>query len=56
MTVQIFYKNNDNSNNQVLFVNENYNINTIKKNVSSAELSYIKEILKNNDLKKKILS
>ena len=56
MTVQIFYKNNDNSNNQVLFVDENYNINTIKKNVSSAELSYIKEILKNNDLKKKILS
>ena len=56
MTVQILYKNNDNSNNQVLFVEENYNINTIKKNVSSAELSYIKEILKNNDLKKKILS
>jgi len=56
MTVQIFYKNNDNSSNQVLFVEENYNINTIKKNVSSADLSYIKEILKNNDLKKKILS
>jgi len=56
MTAQIFYKNNDNSNNQVLFVEENYNINTIKKHVSSADLSYIKEILKNNDLKKKILS
>jgi len=56
MTVQIFYKNNDSSNNQVLFVEENYNINTIKKHVSSADLSYIKEILKNNDLKKKILS
>ena len=56
MTVQILYKNNDNSNNQVLFVEENYNINTIKKHVSSADLSYIKEILKNNDLKKKILS
>ena len=56
MTVQIFYKNNDSSNNQVLFVDENYNINTIKKHVSSADLSYIKEILKNNDLKKKILS
>ena len=56
MTVQIFYKNHDNSNNQVLFVEENYNINTIKKHVSSAELSYIKEVLKNNDLKKKILS
>ena len=56
MTVQIFYKNNDSSNNQVLLVDENYNINTIKKHVSSADLSYIKEILKNNDLKKKILS
>ena len=56
MTVQILYKNNDNSNNQVLFVEENYNTNTIKKHVSSADLSYIKEILKNNDLKKKILS
>ena len=56
MTVQIFFKNHDNSNNQVLFVEENYNINTIKKHVSSADFSYIKEILKNNDLKKKILS
>ena len=56
MIVQIFYKNNDNSNNQVLFVEENYNIKTIKKHVSSADFSYIKEILKNNDLKKKILS
>ena len=56
MIAQIFYKNNDNSNNQVLFVEENYNIKTIKKHVSSDELSYIKEILKNNDLKKKILS
>ncbi len=56
MTVQILYKNKDNSNNQVLFIEENYNTNTIKKHVSTAELSYIKEILKNNDLKKKILS
>ena len=55
MTVQIIYKNNDNSNNQVLFVEENYNISNIKKYVSSADLTYIKEILKNNDLKKKIL-
>ncbi len=56
MTVQILYKNNDNSNNQVLFVEEKYNISSIKKLISSAEFSYIKEILKNNDLKKKILS
>ena len=56
MIVQILYKNNDNSNNQVLFVEENYDIGTIKKHVSSTDLSYIKEVLKNNDLKKKILS
>ena len=56
MTVQILFKNKDNSNNQVLFVEEKYNISSIKKLISSAEFSYIKEILKNNDLKKKILS
>ena len=56
MTVQILYKINDDSKNQVLFVEEKYNTNTIKKHLSSTELSYIKEILKNNDLKKKILS
>jgi len=51
-----FVQDPDNSNNQVLFVEENYNISSIKKHISSADLSYIKEILKNNDLKKKILS
>ena len=56
MTVQILFKNIDNSNNQLLFVEEWHNIKTIRKHVSSADFSYIKEILKNNDLKKKILS
>ena len=56
MTVQILYKKNDNLNNQVLFVEESYNINSIKKHISGADLSYIKKILKNKDLKKKILS
>ena len=56
MTVQVFYKSKDNSNNHVLFVEENFNINNIKKNVSNTEFSYIKEILKNNNLKKNILS
>ncbi len=56
MTVKILYKNKDISNNHVLFVEENYNINTIKKHISNTDFSYIKEILKNNDLKKKILS
>ena len=45
MTVKILYKNNDDSNNQVLFVEENYNLNNIKKYVSRTDLSYIKEIM-----------
>ena len=56
MTVQILYKNKDNSNNEVFFLGENFNINDLKKHVSSSDLLYIKEILKNNNLKKKILS
>ena len=40
MTVQILYKNNDNSKNQVLFVEENYNTNTIK-NRQEFNKSYI---------------
>ena len=56
MTVQILYKNKDNSNNEVFFLGENFNINDLKKHVSSSDLLYIKEILKNSNLKKKILS
>jgi len=59
MSVQVIYKDKIDSKklaNYVLFVEENFNINNIKKNVSDTEIFYIKEILKKNNLKKNILS
>jgi leucyl aminopeptidase len=59
MTVQINYKNKGlkkNASNLVLFVGENYNINGLKKSISSTEYSYISDLLKTSDLKKDILS
>ena len=55
MTVQILYKNKDNSNNQVFFVEEGFNIGALKKGLSSAEFSYISDLLKSSDLKKNLL-
>ena len=55
MTVQVFYKNKDNSNNLILFVEEGFKINGIKKHISDAEFSYISDLLKNSDLKKNLL-
>jgi leucyl aminopeptidase len=55
MTLQILYKNNDNSNNQVLFVEEDFNISGLRKHISNTEFSYIKDLLKNSDLKKNLL-
>ena len=58
MTVQISYKKpsyKKNSNNLVLFVDENFNINGLKKNLSNAEFSYISDLLKTSDLKKDLL-
>jgi leucyl aminopeptidase len=55
MTVQVFYKNKDNSNNLVLFVEEGFNIGGLKKHISNAEFSYISDLLKNSDLKKNLL-
>ena len=46
MAVQILYKNNDNSNNQVLFVEEGFNISGLKKHISNTEFSYISDLLK----------
>ena len=56
MTVQVFYKNSDNSNNLALFVEDNFNVSSLKKKVSNVELSYIQEILKNYNLTKNILT
>ena len=55
MAVQIIYKNNDNSNNQVLFVEEGFNISRLKKHISNIEFSYISDLLKNSDVKKNLL-
>jgi leucyl aminopeptidase len=58
MTVQINYKNTvlkKNLINLVLFVGENFNINGLKKNISSSEFSYISDLLKVSNLKKKLL-
>ena len=58
MTIKINYSNNlkDKSPiNLVLFVEENFNINGLKKHISNAEFSYINDLLKNSDLKKNLL-
>jgi leucyl aminopeptidase len=58
MSIKINYKNDGskkNSNNLVLFVDENFNISGLKKYVSNTELSYISDLLKANDLKKNLL-
>jgi len=55
MTIQILYKNKDNSNNHVLFVEEGFNISGLKEHISNTEFSYINDLLKNSDLKKNLL-
>ena len=58
MTIQINYKSTGfkkNSNNLVLFVDENFNIGGLKKYVSNTEISYISDLLKTSDLKKNLL-
>ena len=59
MTITINYKNNvpkKDSFNLVLFVDEKFNISSLKKYVLSKEYSYIFDLLKTKDLKKKIIS
>ena len=58
MTVQINYKaniSNKVSSNLVLFVDEKFNTNGLKKYISNPEFSYISDLLKNSDLKKDLL-
>tara|TARA_B100001175_G_scaffold201252_1_gene170880 strand:- start:37 stop:1494 length:1458 start_codon:yes stop_codon:yes gene_type:complete len=58
MSVQINYKNSflkKNSANIVFFVDENFNIKSLKKYILNTEFSYISDLLKTNDLKKKLL-
>jgi leucyl aminopeptidase len=56
MTVQIIYKNNSlkaSPANYVLFVDEKFNIQNIKKYISNTDFTYISDLLKNSDLKKR---
>jgi len=58
MSIQINYKNKGLKNpsvNLVLFTNENFDINSLKKYISKTEFSYISELLKTSDLKKNLL-
>ena len=58
MNIKINFKNrafNKSSGNVVLFVDEKFNISGLKKLISQSEYSYILDLLKSEDLKKKIL-
>ena len=59
MSVTINYNNNKNQNissNLVLFVGEEFNISGLKKVLSRTELTFIDNILKKQDLTKKIIA
>jgi leucyl aminopeptidase len=58
MSIQINYKNNEvkkSSTNLVLFVEDDFNISSLRKHISNVEFSYISDLLKKNSLKKNIL-
>ncbi len=58
MSIKINYSNKTSgktSSNLVLFSNEKFNINGVRKYLSSTEFSYINDLLKTSDLKKKLL-
>ena len=58
MTVKINYNTNSskkNSSNIVLFSDENFSISGLKKHISGSEYSFIADLIKTKDIKKKIL-
>ena len=58
MSIQINYKNSESkktSTNVVLFTDEKFNISNLKKYISNLEFSYINDLLKTGDLKKKFI-
>jgi len=58
MTIQINYKSNISKkslSNLILFVDEKFDISSLKKHISNSEYSYISDLLKNSDLKKNLL-
>ncbi len=59
MSIKINYNNNisnKSSNNTVLFVDEKFNLNHLKKYISQTEFSFVNDLLKSSDLKKKFLT
>ena len=57
MSVRINYSKNKfstSSNNLILFSNDKFSTNLIKKNLSSSELSYVSDLLKTVDNKKNL--
>lgn len=57
MSVKISFKSNGikkTSANLVLFVDEKFNLNPIKKHISSFEFNYISDLLKTSDFKKNL--
>ncbi len=58
MSVSINYKNSSNkksNSNIVFFVDEKFNISKLKKHISNSEYTFISDLLKTTDLKKKIV-
>ena len=58
MSIQINYKKvskKKSSVNYILFTDEKFDINGLKKYLSTSEFSYISDLLKNSDLKKDLL-
>ena len=58
MTIKITYINNSvtkSPNNEIFFVDEKFNINSIKSKISNQEFSYLNDLLKTCDLKKNLL-
>ena len=58
MSIKINYKNSPSktSSNLVLFVDEKFNVLSLKKHISSSEYSFINDLIKTKDYKKKILT
>ncbi len=59
MTVKISYKNNIIKNiptNYVIFVEENFNISDLKRKLSKNDFSFVLDLLKSKDLKKKVIA
>ena len=59
MNIKINFKKrvfNKSSGNSILFVDEKFNIQTLKKYISNSEYKYISDLIKTKDLKKRIIS